>query len=465
MNLHISLRTVCLSVFLTTLPACGGGEEVVEEIVNSIVNNTISNVLLGEEVIEINLPVTTLSTEGGRTFYLEEAVGSGAFHYREDANDEFYTVTDRGPMVNCVDSPDLLGIVNPCRLTNNVADENGKISLLSDFVPTIYKLNVDTSGLIGAKVGFRMIETIPLKDRDGNNLHGLPPSFRSATTDNVYDRQSHKLASDPNGLDPEALIKLTDGTFWIAEEYGPSLIHLAENGRVLERVVPYDLEMDLSNANYQVTAGLPGILKKRQDGRGVEGLAVSTDEHYLYFILQAPLANPNDSAKKSRYLRLFKVNLRSGNFNGIAGEYVYVLDQAATFTADDTALQSDVNVSELVALDTDRLLVVEHVRRHTKIYQVPRLQGGTNIFGSHWDDEGTYPSLETSSNLVTQGVMALDKKLVFNSPDDLPTLDANIEGLAILSNEFVAFLNDNEFSIKGEKTRVTIRRMTDMLNR
>ncbi len=34
--------------------------------------------------------------------------------------------------------------------------------------------------------------------------------------------------------DPESLRQAPDGSFWIGEEFGPFLLHLAKNGRLLE---------------------------------------------------------------------------------------------------------------------------------------------------------------------------------------------------------------------------------------
>jgi hypothetical protein len=413
-----------------------------------------SPLLLSEEVIEVNESLETVSFMGGKTLTLDVGVGSGAFHFQDDNSDEFYTITDRGPNIACNESTQVLGIDNFCR------DDNGRIFPLPNFTPTIYKFDIDTGGVLGTKVGYDVIQTIKLKDRDDNPISGLPN-----TTENAYDKNGNRLDFDPEGVDTEAIVKLSNGTFWLAEEYGPSLIHVAANGRILERIVPAGVESDLAAANYPVIGALPAILKKRRQNRGIESLAVSPDEDFLYFIMESPLANPDEAAyKNSRYVRLFKVSLRDFDLDSVVAEYIYVLDEPDTFTADNTNQQSDVKISEMVALDTDKLIILERVTRHTKLYRLSKLDDATNILGTEWDDEAITPSLERLSDLTAQGIISLEKKRVFDSRRDISDLDSKIEGIALLDDEYLVFINDNDFGIKGAQTRIRIEKRVEQLN-
>ena len=40
-------------------------------------------------------------------------------------------------------------------------------------------------------------------------------------------------------LDPESFVRAPDGTFWVSEEFGPFLLHVAADGRVLEPPVEF----------------------------------------------------------------------------------------------------------------------------------------------------------------------------------------------------------------------------------
>lgn len=461
MNLHF-IYVLSLYAIIVSLTGCGDDDNNV----NSVVDSVVSGISLSEEQIDVEERMDSASFKGGQSLDLVAGVGSGAFHSPNDPNDEFYTVTDRGPNINCGDSKALLGVDNFC-VDNGVVDEDGKIFAMPNFTPTIYKFNVDTGGAIGAKVGYQIMQAIKLMDRDDNLITGLPNPLQGMTTENGYDTNGNKLTFDPEGIDPEAIVKLSNGTFWIAEEYAPSLVHVAANGRILERIVPTNVEADLAEANYRVLGGLPTILKKRHINRGIESLALSPDEQFLYFMTESPLANPNDEAyQNSRYVRLFKVSLLEGDFNSMVGEYVYTIDEPDTFLADDTEQQSDVKVSDMLALETDRLIILERVLRHTKLYRVS-LEDATNIFNTEWDIEATTSSsqaLETLGNLAAEGIIPLGKKQVFDSRKEISDLASNIQGIALLNSQYLVFINDNDFGIDGDKTRIRVTQIGGQLN-
>ena len=88
-------------------------------------------------------------------------------------------------------------------------------------------------------------------------------------------------------------MRLADGTFWIGDENGPSIAHFAADGRMIVRHVPQGTEGEFAGARYDVKGTLPAILAKRAINRGIESMAVSPDERFLYFIMQNPLANPD----------------------------------------------------------------------------------------------------------------------------------------------------------------------------
>src|SRR6185295_11277204 len=83
------------------------------------------------------------------------------------------------------------------------------------------------------------------------------------------------------------------GNFWVCEEYKPSVAMFGPNGKVQMRLVPAGtLTGSEQVPTYDV---LPGVLAKRRNNRGLEGIAASSDG-ILYAIMQRPLNNPNRAA-------------------------------------------------------------------------------------------------------------------------------------------------------------------------
>jgi hypothetical protein len=228
---------------------------------------------------------------------------------------------------------------------------------------------------------FRVTDVITLKDRDGRPLNGMPNPLSTASTESPFDGHGKRLQQDVHGIDVEAVIRLTDGTFWVADENGPSIAHVGADGRVRTRFVPQGTEKDYEGARYEVVGSLPAILARRQANRGIEALAISPDERFLYFIMQSPLANPDVAAfRKGRNVRLFKIERTSMQ---IVGEYVYVLDDPKSFRRDPSNDPADPRISEMVAVGLDRLIVLERTEQTTKLYEID-LAKATDINGSPW---------------------------------------------------------------------------------
>jgi hypothetical protein len=99
-------------------------------------------------------------------------------------------------------------------------------------------------------------------------------------------------------LDPESLVLAPDGSFWIGEEFGPFLVHLTADGRVLEP--PYGVpgvrspQNPFLNLAQSARAEGPTVAASR----GFEGVAISPDGSTLYALLEGPLSG--DDARDLR---------------------------------------------------------------------------------------------------------------------------------------------------------------------
>ena len=387
----------------------------------------------------------TVTYPGGKTMAFTIGLGSAAFRHPGDPANVIYVVSDRGPNFTCGAARKIMGEASQA-LCKNV--KGARFYPTPDYTPSIYRLELDAAA--GA---FAVKDVISLKTASGRAITGLLNPQTVTKTDVGLDSQGNKLAYDPNTVDAEGLVKLSDGSFWIGEEMGPSVLHVAPDGRIVQRIVPADAVADYTDADTEIVGGLPAILSKRHANRGIESMAVSPDETFLYFMLQNPLDNPDAKAyAQAKNTRLFKMERASGK---LVGEYVYQLDDPQSFGLDPSDKQNAPRVSELAAIGPDRLLVLERTDATTKLHEVA-LAGATNILASKWDDAATSPSLELRNDLSGSGITPLAKTLRFDTARDFPDAPVKLEGIAFLGDGTMALINDNDFGIAGDATKVLL---------
>ena len=117
--------------------------------------------------------------------------------------------------------------------------------------------------------------------------------------------------------------------------------------------------------------------------------------------------------------------------------------------------QSAPRISEMTWLGPDRLLVLERTDGTTKLFEVRLNDGATDIAGSRWDDPQTRPTLEQSNDLSGTGITPLRKRLVLDTADH-KELPVKLEGMAILPDDTLLLVNDDDFGISGERTRIVL---------
>ncbi len=396
-----------------------------------------------------DLPIEEVTYPGGKTIKLNLDIGSGAWRNPKDPAGVIWVISGRGPNVNCkvIEERTGLDIGKLCAGDNKATNFS-----TPDFPITISKLE------IGADDTAKVLESVLLKGKSGKPVTGLPFSSGSYNAEAAYDKNGAVIASNPSGMDTEALAGLPDGSFIVGEEYGPSFVEVSPDGTVNTRHVPAGVEAQLSGADYDVEGTLPAIIAKRAVNRGIEGLAVSPDGSVLCILLQSPLANPDSyTGKRSTNTRLWKIERRSGK---VLGQYVYVLDKPNTFETDNKSArrkQNEVRLSEMVMIGDDRLLVVERINKTAKFYIVS-LADGTPVNES-FDDVETSPTLEqlSAAELAGMGFRPLKKTLILNS-DAVKDMPKKIEAVAVMSPTEMIILTDSDFGVDGDDSE--IRRVT-----
>jgi hypothetical protein len=396
------------------------------------------------------LRVGQFTFEGGKTLNLTVGIGSGAWRGPNDPPNVIWTLGDRGPNIACSEMKEIAGIdFAPCKEVRN-----GRVYPTPSYAPSIYRVMLLDNGT------FRITDVITLKDRDGHPLSGMLNPQKTAATENAIDGSGKPLPHDLNGFDTEGIVRLADGTFWIGDENGPSIAHFSSDGRMIVRHVPAGTEGEFAGARYDVKGTLPAILAKRAINRGIESMAVSPDERFLYFIMQNPLANPDvKSYQQAKNTRLFKIERASMQ---VIGEYVYMLDDPTTFRRDPSKRQNDPRISELMAIGLDQLVVLERTEQTTKLYEV-RLANATDIAGTKWDDPKTSPTLE-QTDLVAANVRPVSKVIRLDT-GSFPDIVGKTEGMALLGDGSLALINDDDFGITGGRTQIVVLQGTGIVRR
>ncbi|MGX1371812.1 hypothetical protein RKD19_007171 [Streptomyces canus] len=340
--------------------------------------------------------------------------GIGSDIFPTGRKGEFWTVTDRGPNGQI-----------------KVGGTKRRTFPVPGFDPAIVRIRV-----CGDTV--RVLDAIPITTSSGKAVTGLPD--QRGRDEAPYDHNAlTALPYNPNGLDTEGVVRAPDGTFWLVDEYGPSLVHVSARGRVLTRYVPEGL--NLTGADYPVVEALPSVLLHRKINRGFEGLAQLPGGD-LVLAVQSPLSLPDTGAgEASRTVRLLRFSPRK---KAVTAEYAYRFDPVNVVdpSEDDT---SELKISSVVAVGGDRLLVEERTDKAARL-QLVRLDRSANLLGRSWDDDTASPSLEQLDDPAASGVPVLAKKLVV----DLGTVagvPGKIEGVARVDDDTLALINDNDFGM------------------
>lgn len=358
-------------------------------------------------------------------------VGSDGYRRSKDPQGVFYTISDRGPNVDCEDSEDVFG--------KEICKE-GKIFPMPSFIPSILKWTW-TKGKEP-----RLEKVIPLKNKLGLPVSGLSNPWISAPSESAIAINGETLPYDVDGVDPEGLVAMDDGSFWVSEEYGPSLMHVSSDGEILERWVPEGMEKDIASANYPVYGKLPAILKQRKLNRGMEALTLSPDGRKLIVAMQSALQNPDTStAKSSRVVRFLTVDLKAKKVDGM---FAYEMNPAQDFAVEGAGKvkNGDLKISSIAYLG-DKLLVQERTDDTMKIFE---FKLGENLLGFTLASNMISPTLEESK------INSSKKKLFWDAKESGLKLPGKIEGMIILDEKSILLVNDNDFGLAGVESEALL---------
>jgi len=128
-------------------------------------------------------------------------------------------------------------------------------------------------------------------------------------------------------FDPESFVRAPDGTFWVGEEFGPFLLHVAADGRLLEPPVPVPGVRSPQNPSLAIADRAHAEAPTVAASRGFEGVAISPDGSRLYALLEGPMwdADKKDwekTADGKEYLRILEFDVAGEKWTGRHWKYV-----------------------------------------------------------------------------------------------------------------------------------------------
>lgn len=200
------------------------------------------------------------------TMQLTRSLASGLCRSPADPANIFWGVGDRGPNISPKSAAERYG-ADHLRALAQI--DGAKIMPLASIGPAIARFRIDGNAI-------QLEAVVNLSDTDRRPISGLPvPSGSDAEFEPAYDLSGTRLCPDPNGADSEGIAALSDGSFWIAEEYGPSLLHVSRAGQIMVRWVPVGSGDCFKGASYPIVEALPAIASARKLNRGFEAIALS----------------------------------------------------------------------------------------------------------------------------------------------------------------------------------------------
>ncbi len=360
---------------------------------------------------------------------IKMGIGSSLTHVPGDPDNVFYSTADRGP--------------NGDIEVNGVS---GKSFPLPGYTPTIYKIELN-----GGEI--KILDKFPLKvngtdPASGTSLITGLPNIKGRDEVPYDTTGANVLAYDPYGADIEGLAyNQADDTFWISDEYGPSILHAKRDGTIIERIVPQGWAAQVETPLVPAREALPAVYDKLRQNRGAEAVGITPDGKYMFMAMQSPLRNPDKSTDNARQLRIIKIDLAA--LKPVA-EFAYVAEDAAQFKG---LKQGDIVISDLVAVNENTLLIDERDKNAGDKAQLKRiyaidLSDATNILGKYDDAKAAGKTLEQMgvADLKANGILPPSKRTVldavaFGFPYE------KIEGITLVGGNQLFFVNDNDFGI------------------
>jgi hypothetical protein len=222
--------------------------------------------------------------------------------------------------------------------------------------------------------------------------------------------------------DPESLVAMPDGTFWIGDEFGPWLLHFSVDGELL--AAPVELPDAIYSADHP-RAVTRAVAAKVEHSRGLEAMDLAGDDKTLVTILEAPV-----SGDPEKHVRVQRYDTATGKW--LPGTLIYELDP-------DT-----VSVTDLSRIEANRFVVIERDSLEgdaAKAKRVYSIDLDKAVAGK------PMPKKLVIDLLAIGNSRGLVESLPAGTPLRFPYLTT--ESIQVLDRKRVVIVNDNNYPAKG----------------
>lgn len=245
-------------------------------------------------------------------------------------------------------------------------------------------------------------------------------------------------------INPEGLVVLNDGSFWVSDEFGPDIIHFDKNANEIERI-------DF----------LPRELKKRRKNHGFEGLAITPDGKTLVALMQSSLQNPNKKVNKSKLTRIISLNLEKRSIS----QYIYKQEKNKNSNSEIRAISN----TTFLVIERDSKNPLKSKKSHKRVYKIS-LENATDIekisLNTHLKQDKNIGLLIDGKTLEQtvlkkgwkylkkHNIYPVKKSLVVDLIKELNYSHDKPEGLWIVDKNSIAILNDDDFGVRVKNKKL-----------
>jgi hypothetical protein len=332
-----------------------------------------------------------------------EGVHFGKINRRQSGDTvlEFLAISDRGPNVS-----------GP-KVASGTALIPSKVFSEPEYAPRF--------GVIACTGGRYVVQSeVKLRSVGGDPLGGLPPAkllslpgltpLAGEVLEESLTPDLRRIAPAGEGVDPEGIAVGSDGSLWIVDEYGPSILHVDSKGKVLRRWYPGE--------------GLPLWLRTMQPNRGFEGIAILPGSGDIIVSMQSPRVASSGGA--FGYIDLIRLSPE--------GEYLGYYQWALQMKS--PADFAEVKIGDIAAVSADSLIATRAFRSSVTVEQIDGLKPFIRRQASkETETEGEFKTVSSHTvvNLTSLG-WKKDKT----------------EGLTVLPDgKTIVVMNDDDFAVKG----------------